>query len=294
MKVWELNGKLVVDENGKPIECDVCPCLDDCYLLRVAIKKRQQAINWGGLYIDVNDESYTIEEYQEFINFIAPNYVDGTYVGDVYDGPPALPNTYADAGETCAELLALVLDMQESIHSVAFVSGAGEEWQGTCNEPQPTCADVKNYLLADWHKLSTTTVGMVHGASYLSGSTKGYTGLLSSTGSPVRLYTNLINGTLFDHKYRFFAKSDTGIQIYEPLYPGFSLVSGLWVLWDSVDEWEKTVSWQTKFLPEGGVATPPAFCPCPAIFPNPGYYSRWQCRFQMDNATILIRWNFED
>ena len=113
------DGHLMYNATGHLV--NKCPC-DDA--LRDAIRKRQQAIGIANAWSAAEPTEYathliatcdeyflTIAELKDFINHLAPYYLDGTWTGGSATNPPRLTDTYADSATTEAELYALVCDM---------------------------------------------------------------------------------------------------------------------------------------------------------------------------------------
>jgi hypothetical protein len=62
---------------------------------------REIGLNW----------EYTISEYQAYINYFAPRFLDGNYSGGENE-PDLLTDEYVDGIEECTDLYAMVCDMQ--------------------------------------------------------------------------------------------------------------------------------------------------------------------------------------
>ncbi len=112
---WMNAGSLVINSSGQPILCDNCPCVtvDPCETLRNGIYERQRVINAISSYIDTSKDDYTIQQYRDFINQLAPFFMVGSYSGGA-STPTMYPSNYADTGGDCAELLTLVKALKNS------------------------------------------------------------------------------------------------------------------------------------------------------------------------------------
>lgn len=62
MGFWTQGGKIVVDAEGRPIDCDHCPCDDgegECCCVQLGTSGTFEACGTGTLWLLINDDDYT-------------------------------------------------------------------------------------------------------------------------------------------------------------------------------------------------------------------------------------------
>ena len=266
------SGSLVIDGSGKPILCDHCPCLGgSCADLSKAILKRQKAYGLAaGSWIDPNDDTYSIAQYRSYINGIAPKFVDGLYGGGV-NMPTMLTSSYANAGNNCAELYALVVDLVTTREAAWYASIHGYDYRG--ENPYPyngTCSEAKANAEANYSLDSSTNFHMGCYITITKINDTRHGAFMRLYSASRKLQNDLPNGAALEKSGRLFVYPDYG-SVTVPYFPP---TAG----WPEAQEWFVADASPSGFwvnvnsdLFPSSVSSPGTWVPCPTLA---GYENR--------------------